>query len=270
VIGFDRWRYYAWRYRARRDPEREPDDREQPHRAVRRILWRRRAWGWVAVLGLAGYLALGATLLIEVWTPGGVGRGADPAASTAEWLAVAVGAGALGTLAESWLLGRHESAYSVSLRPRFSPARWLLALAGLGGAMALMIFPVWELPGAVNAWGYVTGAETQGTFVAVNPSQSCSSDSGGGGDESCTWKTDGYLERGHQHVTWPDYMPAGQRVPVSGPLWDWLHGEQLMNGPAAAGEIVTGFFAGFLMICSFAAFGGTVYYAVRLARDEVD
>lgn len=254
----------------RRDPEREPDDRDSPPRGpVRRILWRRRAWGWITVLGLGGYLALGTTLLVEGTTPGGVGQGAGPAVSAVEWLAVPVGAGALGALAESRLLRRHRPAGCASLPPRSSPAWWLAVLAGLGMALGLLVLPTWDLPEAVNAWGYVTGAEPSATFVARYPYQECSTDDSG--DQTCSWYTDGYLVPGQKHAVWHGYVPAGQARQVRGLLWDWLSGDRLINDAGAAiGEIVFGLFAGLVLVASLFVGWLTVALAVNLARDRVE
>jgi hypothetical protein len=270
VTGWDRWRYYAWRYRARRDPEREPDDREQPRGGpVRRILWRRRAWGWIAVLGLAGYLALGTTLLIEGTTPGGIGPGTVLAGTVAEWLALPVGAGVLGAFVESRLLRRLEHAARPSLLPRSSPAWWLGVLALLGLAIGLMIFPVSDLPEAVNAWGYATGAEPSATFVPDSQSyQECSSNDSG---QTCTWYTDGYLEQGHQHVVQPGYVRAGTTLRVSGPLWDWLRGNRLISDAGyAAAEIIIGFIAGLLALASLFVGGLALAVAFGLALNKME
>ena len=269
MIGRERWRYYAWRYRTRRDPERETDDRERLAQGpVARILWRRRAWGWVAVLALAGYAALAATLLIEGTTPGGVGRGTGPALTAAEWLAGAVGTGTVGALSEGLLLRRHRSAHRTSLSPRSSPAWWLGVLALLALAGGLLVLPVWDLPEAVDAWGYATGAQSSATFVAQSSYQDCQTDDNG--DQNCTWDTDGYLMPGHQPAVWPSYLAAGQTQVVSRPLWDWLHGDQLIDGAANdVEEIFVGLAAGLFLVGSVFVGGLTIGLAANLALNKV-
>jgi len=220
------------------------------------------------VLGVAGYLALVTTLLVEEATPGGLGGGSGPALTAVEWLAVPVVAGTLGALAESLLLYRHRPAVGASLPPRSSPAWWLGVLASLAITMALLILPVWDLPEAVNAWGYATGTEASATFVGQFSYQECTSDDSG--NQSCAWYTDGYLVAGHQHAVWPGYVAAGQAQRVSRPLWDWLHGDQLINGAGnAALEIILGLVMGLSLIGSVFVGRLTTILAANLVRDIV-
>ena len=252
----------------RRDPEREPDDRDpEPEGAVRRIRWRRRAWGWVAVLGLAGFLVLGIALLIGLSVPGGGWAGTVQATDAAEVLAVAVGAGTLGAIGESVLLGRQEQRRRASLRGRGAPAPWLMVLVGLAIAAGLLVLPVAVLPQTVNAWGYAVGAEPQATFVASHPSQYCSSDDSGG--QECSWSTGGYLEPGRQYAVWTGYLAPGQARQVSRPLWDWLQGDQLFGGPGGVlAVILGGFLAGAMLLAALAVAGGSVAVAVDLVTDR--
>jgi hypothetical protein len=252
----------------RRDPEREPDDRDPvPEGAVRRIVWRRRAWGWVAVLGLAGFLILGVALLIGLSTPGGGWAGTGPATDAAEVLAVAVGAGTLGAIGESVLLSRQEQKRRGSLPDRGAPAPWLLVLGGLAITAGLLVLPVIELPETVNAWGYAVGAEPSATFVASHPYQDCSTDDNG--NQDCSWNTDGYLEPGRQPALWTGYLAPGQARPASRPLWDWLLGNNLFDGPGdVAGTILAGLFlGGGLTLGALAVARHSVTLAVRLATD---
>ena len=250
----------------RRDPEREPDDRDPvPEGAVRRIMWRRRAWGWVAVLGLAGFLILGVALLIGLSTPGGGWAGTAWSTDAAEVLAVAVGAGTLAAIGESALLSRQEQKRRGSLPDRGAPAPWLLVIGGLAITAGLLVLPVMALPATVNAWGYAVGAEPSATFVASNPKQDCTSNDNSGQD--CSWNTDGYLEPGRQHALWPGYLAPGQTRRASRPLWDWLLGNNLVGGPGDALTAILGglFMGGGLLLASLVAAWRSVAFAVRLA-----
>jgi hypothetical protein len=230
-------------------------------------MWRRRAWGWVAVLGLAGFLVLGVALLIGVSTPGGGWAGTAQATDAAEVLAVAVGVGTLGAIGESVLLGRQEQGRRASLPDRGDPAPWLLVLGGLATTAGLLILPVALLPATVNAWGYAVGAEPSATFVASHPYEDCSSDDSG--DQECSWNTDGYLEPGRQYALWTGYLAPGQTRQVSRPLWDWLEGDNLSSGPGdVAGVIFAGLFlGGGLTLGGLAVARHSVTLAVRLATD---
>jgi hypothetical protein len=252
----------------RRDPERKPDDRDPvPEGAVRRIMWRRRAWGWIAVLGLAGFLILGIALLIGLSTPGGGWAGTVQAADAAEVLAVAVGAGTLGAIGESVLLSRQEQGRRASLPGRGAPVPWLLVLGGLAITAGLLVFPVAVLPQTVNAWGYAVGAEPPATFVAWHPSQYCSSDDSGSQD--CSWTTGGYLEPGRQYAIWTGYLAPGQARQVSRPLWDWLQGDRLFGGPGDVIAVILGgfFVGGGLLLAGLVVAGGSVAFAVGLVTD---
>jgi hypothetical protein len=230
-------------------------------------MWRRRAWGWVAVLGLAGFLILGVALLIGLSTPGGGWAGTAQVTDAAEALAVAVGAGTLGAIGESVLLSRQEQGRRASLPDRGAPAPWLLVLGGLAITAGLLVFPVVALPDTVNAWGYAVGAEPSATFVASHPYQDCSSDDSG--NQDCSWETGGYLEPGRQHAIWQGYLTPGQARQASRPLWDWLLGDNLFGGPGdVLGAILLGLFmGGGLLLASLAVARHSVTLAVRLATD---
>jgi hypothetical protein len=252
----------------RRDPEREPDDRDPvPEEAVRRIMWRRRAWGWVAVLGLAGFLILGIALLVGLSTPGGGWAGTAQATDAAVVLAVAVGAGTLGAIGESVLLSRQEEGRRASLPGRGAPAPWLLVLGGLAIVAGLLVLPVMELPETVNAWGYAVGAEPPATFVASYRYQDCSSDDNG--HQDCSWGTSGYLEPGRQHALWTGNLAPGQTRQASRPLWDWLLGDYLFGGPGDVLAAILGglFLGGGLLVAGLVVARYSVACAVGLVLD---
>jgi hypothetical protein len=251
----------------RRDPERGPDDRDPvPEGAVRRIMWRRRVWGWVCVGALAGFLILGVALLAGLSVPGGGWAGTAQATDAAEVLAVAVGAGTLAAIGESVLLSRHEHGRYPSLPDRGAPALWLLVLGGLAIVAGLLVLPVMVLPATVNAWGYAVGAEPPATFVASHPYQGCSSDDG---SQYCSWDTGGYLEPGRQQVTWTGYLAPGQTRQASRPLWDWLLGDNLLGGPGDVLTAILGglFMGGGLLLAGLAVARRSVVFAVGLVRD---
>ena len=251
----------------RRDPEREPDDRDPvPEGVVRRIMWRRRAWGWISVGALAGFLILGVALLVGLSVPGGGWAGTAQATDAAEVLAVAVGAGTLGAIGESVLLSRQEQGRRASLPDRGAPAPWLVVLGGLAIVAGLLVLPVMVLPETVNAWGYAVGAEPSATFVASYAYQGCSSDGNG---QYCSWETDGYLEPGRQHVIWTGYLAPGQTRQASRPLWDWLLGNNLFGGPGDVLAAILGglFLGGGLLLAGLMVARYSVAFAVGLVLD---
>jgi hypothetical protein len=80
----------------------------------------------------------------------------------------------------------------------------------LAGATMLAGIAVW-VPTTVDAVGFLTGAEPQGTFIPVSYSQHC-------GKGGCHTMTDGYIQQTGERLTWPDKVSLGKpfliRVPV--------------------------------------------------------
>ena len=148
-------------------------------------------------------------------------------------------------------------AYRYPPRHRFS---WVFAwvfmviLVGIGVAV---------LPGFVDGVGYLSGAESNATFVPVSYGQQCSR-------SGCSTVTNGYLESGSAafsgsgsgagsgsgsgpgsgggavggapggsvgggtSVTWPGQVPLGQPFTVRAPLMNWGFGSTLIDGDGTA------------------------------------
>jgi hypothetical protein len=217
---------------------------------------------------------LTATLLIRGTTPGGSGLGTAPVVNTAELLAVIVGLGTIGALAEWFVLKRYEARHGRGdwERPRMppgsSPGHWLHLLFTLAVAIGLLIPPTLYLPKCVDAWAYVTGTESSATFVASYSYQTCTSDDGGG-DDDCTTTTVGLLEPGSQHAAWPGSLSAGQKIQVSRPAWNWLLGRTLITGAGDATLVILlGFFLGGMMVFALAMARGAVSMGGKLARNQ--
>ena len=140
-------------------------------------------------------------------------------------------------------------AYRYPPRHRFS---WVFAwvfmaiLVGIGVAV---------LPGFVDGVAYLSGAESNATFVPVSYGQQCSR-------SGCSTVTNGYLESGSAafsgsgsgsgsgggavggapggsvgggtSVTWPGQVPLGQPFTVRAPLMNWGFGNTLIDGDGTA------------------------------------
>jgi hypothetical protein len=137
-------------------------------------------------------------------------------------------------------------AYRYPPRNRFT---WLFAWA----FMAILVgIGVAVLPGFVDGVAYVTGAESNATFVPVSYGQQC-------GKSGCWTVTNGYLESGSAafsgsvggapgdsfaggtSLTWPGQVPLGQPFTVRAPLMDWGFGSTLIDGDGTAiGYILAG------------------------------
>ena len=136
-------------------------------------------------------------------------------------------------------------AYRYPPRHRFT---WVFAWV----FMAILVgIGVAALPGFVDGVGYLSGAESNATFVPVSYGQQCSR-------SGCSTVTNGYLESGSAafsgsgggggavggapggsvgggtSVTWPGQLPLGQPVTVRAPLMNWGFGNTLIDGDGTA------------------------------------
>src|ERR1700689_4478585 len=201
-----------------------------------RLHHRRRGWAWVAigsVIGLAVYVGIDVNLF-------------DKLTGTAEILGVIpvfvllalILAGLVVVIVDTSRIHRADAAVRVSAKGSVShyplyahahsyPPRhrgsWVFAMLMLTAFTALTVV---LLPGQVNAWAYVVGAENHDTFNPVSYGQACG---GGGGRGPCHMVTEGYLSHVGAHVTWGSQVPLGQPLSVRDPLWDWGTGRTLIS-----------------------------------------
>jgi hypothetical protein len=135
---------------------------------------------------------------------------------------------------------------------------FMVILVGIGVAV---------LPGFVDGVAYLSGAESNATFVPVSYGQQCSR-------SGCSTVTNGYLESasaafsgsvggapggsvgGGTSVTWPGQVPLGQPFTVRAPLMNWGFGSTLIDGDGTAIGYI---FAGVLLdgaaaLVAFAAY----------------
>jgi hypothetical protein len=209
---------------------------------------RRRGWAWAAAgsaIGLAVYAGIDANVFGHV-------------TGTAEALSVVpvfvllglVLVGLAVVIVDTSRLHRAAAAVrvqakgSVSHHPLYAhPYRWPPRHHGSWVAVIFMLaamtfLAVYLLPGQVNAWAYVVGAEQQDSFNPVSYSH-CPMVYGRG----CHVVTEGYLSRTGAQVNWGGLVPLGQPIRVRDPLWDWGTGRKLIDGDGSAiPDIVAGLF----------------------------
>jgi hypothetical protein len=209
---------------------------------------RRRGWAAVAIgsaLGLAVYAGIDVSLLGNL-------------AGTAEVLSVIpvfvllalVLAGLVVVIVDTSRIHRADAAVRASAKggvshvPLYAHAHhypprhhgsWVFVIVML---VAMTGIAVALLPSEVNAWGYVVGAENQGTFNPASYSQACLSLSRYGG--GCHTVTDGYLSKSGAHVVWGSQVPLGQPFTVHDPLWAWGTGRTLISGAGPAIPAIIG------------------------------
>jgi hypothetical protein len=209
---------------------------------------RRRGWAWVAAgsaIGLAVYAGIDVNLFGRV-----TGTAGTLSVIPVFVLLGLVLIGLIVVIVDTSRLHRADAAVrvkakgSVSYHPLYAHAyRWPPRhhgswLAGIFMLAAMTFIAVYLLPGQVNAWAYVAGAENQDTFNPVSYSH-CPVVFGRG----CHVVTEGYLSRTGAEVNWGSPVPLGQPFSVRDPLWDWGTGRKLIAGDGSAiPDIVAGLF----------------------------
>jgi hypothetical protein len=209
---------------------------------------RRRGWAWVAAgsaIGLAVYAGIDVNVFGHA-----TGTAGTLSAIPVIVLLGLVLVGLIVVIADTSRLHRADTAVraqakgSVSHHPLYAqPYRWPPRHHGSWAAVIFMLaamtfLAVYLLPGQVNAWAYVVGAEHQDTFNPVSYSH-CPMVYGRG----CHVVTEGYLSRTGAQVNWGSMVPLGQPIRVRDPLWDWGTGRKLIDGDGSAiPDIVAGLF----------------------------
>jgi hypothetical protein len=211
-----------------------------------RLHHRRRGWAWVAIvsaIGLAVYAGIGASLFANL-----TGTAEALSAIPVLVLLVLAAAGLVIVIVDTVRIHRADAATRVRAKGRVSHhplyahahrypphhrGSWVFAIFML---VAMTGVTVAVLPGEVNSWAYVVGAENQDTFNPVSYDQSC----GRGG---CHTVTEGYLSKSGANVTWGSQVPLGQPFSVRAPVWAWGSGRNLTNGDGSAiPTIIAGLF----------------------------
>ncbi len=217
-----------------------------------RLHHRRRGWGLVAigsVIGLVVYAGIGVNLF-ENLTGTAETLNAIPVFVL---LALAL-AGLVVVIVDTARIHRADAAVRVSAKgsvshyplyahayryPPRHPGSWVAAIFML---FAMTGITAYFVPGEVNSWAYVVGAENHDTFNPVSYGQACSGlpQRAGGG---CHVVTEGYLSNSSADVTWGSQVPLGQSFSVRDPLWAWGTGRTLTSGDGSAiPTIVAGLF----------------------------
>jgi hypothetical protein len=214
-----------------------------------RLHHRRRGWAWVAIgsaIGLVVFVGIDVNLF-------------DNLTGTAETLSVIpvfvllalVLAGLVVVIVDTSRIHRADAAVRVSAKGsvshyplyahahRYPPRHrgsWVFVIVMLVAMTGLAVF---LLPGEVNSWAYVVGAEHQDTFNPVSYGPACLTVPRRG----CHTVTEGYLSKSGADVTWGSQVPLGQPFSVHDPLWAWGGGRTLTSGDGSAiPTIVTGLF----------------------------
>jgi len=234
-----------------------------------RLHHRRRGWAWVAigsVIGLVVYVGIDVHLFESL-----TGTTETLSAIPGVVLVALALVGLIVVIVDTSRIHRADAASQVSAKGSVShyplyahahsyPPRhrgsWVFAMLMLTAFTALTVV---LLPGQVNAWAYVVGAENHDTFNPVSYGQACG---GGRGSGACHTVTEGYLSHVGAHVTWGSQVPLGQPLSVRDPLWDWGAGRTLISsdGPAIETIVATLFFDAFTLLL--------LYVLVVMVRHE--
>jgi hypothetical protein len=227
-------------------PDTADTDADPRVAATIRLLHRRRGWAWTTVASLVLFLvAAGVTGALN---PGPAPRGAGVAVGTGFILVLAVltVVGLVAVVADTVRLHRahpevreqarqQTSHHPVIAHPhRYPPRHRVSWVLGWLSMLMWLLYAIYFLPKLVDGIGYVAGVGGTATFTPTSYGQSCG--------RSCTTITNGTLDiGGGVSATWPDRAALDQPFQVRVPVWNaWGPPWELIDGPAAAGDIVGG------------------------------